>query len=97
MAESKITKTISDIKFIQNTGTTKFSIAAGTGADVVNSGYVTMPNPPSGYTILLYGGSANGHAAVVSSGVNTFWITNTSVYELSNLTANAWIVAVKYS
>lgn len=51
MATSKITKTISDIKFIQNTGTTKFSIDAGAGVDVVLSGYVTIPATPSGYTI----------------------------------------------
>lgn len=97
MATSKITKTISDIKFIQNTGTTKFSIDTGAGVDVVLSGYVTMPATPSGYTMLIYGASANGHAAVVSAGMNSFWVSNTSVYNISNLTANAWIVAVKYS
>lgn len=97
MAESKITKTISDIKFIQNTGTTTFALTAGTGTDVVNSGYVTMPATPSGYTMLMYGGSANGHAAATSVGMNTFWVVNTSNYDIGNLTANAWIIAVKYS
>lgn len=96
MATSKITKTISDIKFIQNTGTTKFSIDAGAGVDVVLSGYVTMPATPSGYTMLIYGGSANGHAAVTSVGMNNCWVTNTSTVAIGNLTANAWIIAVKY-
>lgn len=97
MATSKITKTISDIKFIQNTGTTTFALAAGTGIDVVYSGYVAMPATPSGYTMLIYGGSANGHAGVTSVGMNNFWVANTSKYDIGNLTANAWIVAVKYS
>lgn len=97
MATSKITKTISDIKFIQNTGTKKFSLNAGTGIDVVNSGYVTMPATPSGYTRLIYGGSTNGHAAVTSVGINNLWVANTSTFDIGNLTANAWIIAVKYS
>lgn len=96
MATNKITRTISDIKFLQNVGTTTFSLAAGAGAEVIQSGYVTRPATPSGYTMLLHGASANGHAAVVSVGMNNDWVSNTSNAAIGGLTANAWIIAVKY-
>lgn len=97
MAESTITKTISDIKFLQNVGTTTFSLEAGAGAEVVQSGYVTSPTPPSGYTTLVYGASAEGNANVTSVGINNNWVVNTSNVAIGNLTAKAWIIAVKYS
>ena len=96
MAVNMIQRNISDIKYIDNIGTTKFTLGADSGVNVVSAGYVSEPSIPSGYTRILWGARANGDSSVVTTGINSYWIVNTKTSTSMALTATTWAIVIKY-
>ena len=86
---------IQDIVWVENTGTTSFSLNAYAGVNVVGSGYVTIPGTPDGYTVLASGARAAGNPSVVSVGIGSQWVVNTSNSQKTGLIASYWKVCVK--
>ena len=84
-----------NVIYIERTGTTTFSLAPGASVDVYNSGYVEAPDTPDGYSWICSGVRANGNAGVVATGMNNYFVCNTTAYTLSNLTATLWAIAVR--
>lgn len=85
---------VEDIVYIENLGTTEFTISAHQSVNVVPN-YVASPTIPDGYTALVRGARAQGDARVVSAGIGGFWLTNTMDQVSATLHAYAWAIAVK--
>lgn len=85
---------VEDILYLENLGTSEFSLNAHAGVNAVPT-YVASPTIPDGYTILTRGARAQGDARVVSSGIGGFWLVNTTDSAISGLRAYAWALAVK--
>ena len=97
MATSKITKKITDIIYLSNRSSTTFSMLAGAAVNVVSNGYVTKPEPPDGYEIIMYGVFVSGgNAEVLPVGMNNDWVINLNTTAVSGLVASSWVLAVKY-
>lgn len=94
MAISKILKHIVDIKIVESTGGTSFTVGGGANKYVLdNTGTLTIPD---GYTKILEWVVTNGDASVISVGFQNNWVHNTKSTTSSTLNSVQRALCVKF-